>query len=243
MGITVEIAVQDLAGVRVALAEGAGRVELCSALGMGGLTPSAALIHGAVAMGRESGRDGFVHVLVRPRGGGFVYDRDELATILGDVRFAREAGAAGVVVGALTDRGRVDGDAVRRIVAEAGPLEVTFHRALDVVADPISAAEELVSSGVTRALTSGGAARSIDGVDVLRELSQTFRGRLQVMAGGGVAVSDIPAIVATGVDAIHLSARDTAQGAPSGPGGGNAGYDITDPTIVRDAVAMAAPTR
>src|SRR4051794_21497211 len=145
MGITVEIAVQDLAGLRVALAEGAGRVELCSALGMGGLTPSAALIHGAVALARETGREGFVHVLVRPRGGGFVYDADELATILGDVRFAREAGAAGVVVGALTDRGRVDADAVRRIVAEAGPLQVTFHRALDVVADPLGAAEELAS--------------------------------------------------------------------------------------------------
>lgn len=243
MGITVEIAVQDLAGVRIALAEGAGRIELCSALGMGGLTPSAALIHGAVAPARESGRNGFVHVLVRPRGGGFVYDRDELATILGDVRFAREAGAGGVVIGALTEHGRVDVDAVRRIVAEAGPLQVTFHRALDVVVGPVSAAEELVSSGVTRVLTSGGAARSIDGVDVLRELSQTFRGRLQVMAGGGVAVDDIPAIAAAGVDAIHLSARDSAQGGPSGPGGGRAGYDITNAATVREAVAMAALAR
>jgi len=243
MAIAVEIAVQDVVGVRIALAEGAHRVELCSALGMGGLTPSAALIHGAVALARGSNRDQFVHVLVRPRGGGFAYDIHELATILGDVRFAREAGAAGVVIGALTDDGRLDTDSVERIVDEAGPLQVTFHRAMDVVADPLAAADELVALGVTRILTSGGAPRSIDGVARLRALSAAFAGRLEVMAGGGVSVDDIPSLAATGIDAVHLSARDSARGAPSGPGGGDAIYDITDPAIVHDALVMAALAR
>ncbi|WP_285117355.1 copper homeostasis protein CutC [Leifsonia sp. fls2-241-R2A-40a] len=243
MGIAVEIAVQDVTGVRVALAEGADRVELCSALGMGGLTPSAALLRAAVAEARSAGRNAYVHVLVRPRGGGFVYDADELRTTLGDVRFARETGAAGVVIGALTEAGAVDGDAVRSIVAEAGPLEVTFHRAIDIATDPVGLAEELAALGVTRVLTSGGAARSIDGVAGLRSLVERLHGRLQIMAGGGVRADDIQALSRTGIDAVHLSARDTVLGAPSGPGGGDAAYDITDPSAVRAAVVAVARVR
>ncbi|MET3567196.1 copper homeostasis protein [Leifsonia sp. 563] len=243
MGIAVEIAVQDVVGVRVALAGGADRVELCSALGMGGLTPSAALIAGAVAESRDTGRDGFVHVLVRPRGGGFVYDADEVALTVADVRFAREAGAAGVVVGALNDSGAVDAEAVAAIVDAAGPLSVTFHRAIDVAPDPVRAAERLAELGVARILTSGGAERSIDGVGMLRQLTDRVGGRLQVMAGGGVRVDDIPEIVATGVDAVHLSARDAVHGSPSGPGGGAATYDITDARIVRAAVETAKRRR
>ena len=130
-----------------------------------------------------------------------------------------------------------------RIVEEAGPLQVTFHRAMDVVADPFAAAEELIALGVTRVLTSGRAPRSIEGVAGIRALSQAVAGRLQVMAGGGVSVGDIPALAATGIDAVHLSARDTAQGAPSGPGGGDTAYDITDPATVHDALAMAVLAR
>ena len=243
MGIAVEIAVQDVVGVRVALAGGADRVELCSALGMGGLTPSAALIAGAVAEARDTGRDGFVHVLIRPRGGGFVYDADEVALTVADVRFAREAGAAGVVVGALDDSGAVDAEAVAAIVDAAGPLSVTFHRAIDVAPDPVRAAERLAELGVARILTSGGAERSIDGVRMLRQLTDRVGGRVQVMAGGGVRVDDIPEIVATGVDAVHLSARDAVHGSPSGPGGGAATYDITDARIVRAAVETAKRRR
>jgi len=243
MGIAVEIAVQDVVGVRVALAGGADRVELCSALGMGGLTPSAALIAGAVAEARDTGRDGFVHVLIRPRGGGFVYDADEVALTVADVRFAREAGAAGVVVGALDDSGAVDAEAVAAIVDAAGPLSVTFHRAIDVAPDPVRAAERLAELGVARILTSGGAERSIDGVRMLRQLTDRVGGRVQVMAGGGVRVDDIPDIAATGVDAVHLSARDAVHGSPSGPGGGAATYDITDARIVRAAVETAKRRR
>ena len=238
--VAVEIAVQDVAGVRVAIAEGADRVELCSALGLGGLTPSAGLLREAVAQASEADAAGLVHVLVRPRGGGFAYDAGEIATTLADIRFAREAGAAGVVVGALTDAGRVDADAVARFVAAAEGMQVTFHRAIDTLADPAAAAETLAELGVTRILTSGGAPRSIDGVDRLRALAQRFSGALQIMAGGGVAVDDIPALIAAGVDAVHLSARLRVQGDPAGPGGGDDAYDITDPTTVRAAVAAAA---
>lgn len=243
MGIAVEIAVQDVAGVRIALAEGADRVELCSALGMGGLTPSAALIRSAVAIAQEEGRPGYVQVLVRPRGGGFVYDADEVALTAADIGFARASGAGGVVVGALDERSAVDADAVRRFVDAAEGLPVTFHRALDVAADPLEALETLAALGVDRVLTSGGAARSGEGLDALAALVHRSAGRVEIMAGGGVRVDDIPSLVAAGVDAVHLSARDTITGAPSGPGGGAAAYDITDAATVAAAVAAARVAR
>ena len=235
----VEIAVQDVAGVRVALAGGADRVELCVALGLGGLTPSAGLVRAAVEEAADESRAGFVHVLVRPRGGGFVYDSDELDTIAADIRFARETGADGVVIGALDEVGRVDREAVARFVAEAGGLDVTFHRAFDTLPDPLGAADALAELGVARILTSGGAGRSVDGIDGLRALAQRVGGRMQVMAGGGVRVRDVHELIAAGVDAVHLSARTSVSGGPSGPGGGDAAYDITDPITVREAVAAA----
>ncbi|MFF1633890.1 copper homeostasis protein CutC [Leifsonia sp. NPDC058248] len=237
--LAVEIAVQDRAGVRIALEAEADRVELCTALGVGGLTPSAGLIDVAVAEAEAAGHEGFVHVLVRPRPGGFVYTPDEIDLTVADIRHARSAGASGVVVGALDDIGAVDEEAVVRFVEAAGDLEVTFHRAIDIVPDPIGALETLVALGVRRILTSGGEARSVDGVGMLAALTAEASGRLQVMAGGGVTVSDILAIAATGVDAVHLSARTIALGAPSGPGGGDPSYDLTDPSIVRAAVAAA----
>ncbi|MDN4614916.1 copper homeostasis protein CutC [Leifsonia sp. F6_8S_P_1B] len=238
--VAVEIAAQDVAGVRVALAKGADRVELCAALGLGGLTPSAGLVAAAVEAAAAAGRADYVHVLVRPRGGGFLYDGDEVATTVRDIRFARDSGAAGVVVGALDERGRVDLPAVERFVAAADGISVTFHRALDIVADQRAAIETLIGAGVTRVLTSGGATRSLDGVPALRALAAGAGGRIQIMAGGGVRVEDVPALVAAGVDAVHLSARDTVHGAPSGPGGGSADYDITDPVMVGQAVAAVA---
>lgn len=237
--LAVEIAVQDRAGVRVALEAGADRIELCSALGVGGLTPSAGLIEAAVAEAQSAGRDGFVHVLIRPRAGGFVYDADEVELALADIRFARRAGASGVVVGALDAVGAVDTDAVARFVAEASDLEVTFHRAIDIAPDPLGALDTLAALGVRRILTSGGASRSIDGVGMLAALAAESAGRVQVMAGGGVGVTDIAGIAATGVDAVHLSARTTVTGSPSGPGGGAASYDVTDAAVVREALAAA----
>ncbi|QIZ98463.1 copper homeostasis protein CutC [Leifsonia sp. PS1209] len=237
--LAVEIAVQDRAGVRVALEAGADRIELCSALGVGGLTPSAGLIEAAVAEAQSAGRDGFVHVLIRPRAGGFVYDADEVELALADIRFARRACASGVVVGALDAVGAVDTDAVARFVAEAGDLDVTFHRAIDIAPDPLGALDTLAALGVRRILTSGGASRSIDGVGMLAALAAESAGRVQVMAGGGVGVTDIAGIAATGVDAVHLSARTTVTGSPSGPGGGAASYDVTDAAVVREALAAA----
>ena len=239
MSLAVEIAVQDLEGVRIALGEGADRVELCSALGVGGLTPSPGMIELAAAIATAAGRPDFVNVLVRPRAGGFVYSGQEIEVVLRDIRQLRELGAGGVVLGVLDDRGHVDVDTTAALVDAAGPMTVTFHRAIDVASRRGRAVEKLAGLGVHRLLTSGSAPRAIEGIAALREMVQAAAGRVQVMAGGGIDAEDIPTLAAAGVDAVHLSARTTVTGPPSGPGGGHPSYDATDAKAVRAAVAAA----
>ena len=232
---TLEIAVQDAAGARIALAAGADRLELCQALGAtGGITPSSAILDSVLSVADPAR----VAVLVRPRPGGFVYDDEETAVVASDIRDIVRRGAGGIVIGALTPTGLIDRDAVARWKDAAGAAELVFHRAIDTLAEPASVLDDLVDLGVDRILTSGGAARSIDGATVLADLVATAAGRLQIMAGGGVRVQDIPAIVATGVDAVHLSAKRVIADAASGPGGGAEGREVTDGELV--AAARAA---
>lgn len=202
MDVALEIAVQDPEGVAVAVTGGADRIELCTALALGGLTPSAGLVRVAVAAGRP------VHVLVRPRAGGFEYSTVELAVILDDVRRALDLGARGVVVGGV--RGdRVDTVLVERVRALAGPAEVTFHRAFDSLPDLEAALDVLVGLGVDRVLTSGGANRVAEGLPQLERLVARADGRLEVVAGSGVDASTVRAVVATGVATVHASAKRT----------------------------------
>ena len=258
-----ELAVQDPAGVRIAAEVGAARVELCVALGAtGGLTPSIGLVgaavetavraavestrgatRGSVAARPEVGADLAVevHPLIRPRAGGFVYDAAEIALQVRDVRAVVEAGAAGVVVGALTARGEVDAAAIEALVAAADGREVTFHRAIDAMADPLGAVDVLCALGITRVLTSGGAQRSIDGIDQLRAMVVVADGRLQVMAGGGVHPVDITALLGAGIDAVHLSAKGYGLDEAGVGGGGVDGYEVTDRAVARAASnALAA---
>ena len=238
MTVAVEIAVQDAAGARGAMDAGATRLELCQALGVGGLTPSIGLVEAVVAVVGGAR----VNVLVRPRGGGFVYDADEVAVVAADIAAVARAGAGGVVVGALTPEGAVDAEALRRWRDAAGDLTLVFHRAIDASPDPLGVLDRLAVLGVDRVLTSGGAERSLDGVDMLRRFVARATG-VEIMAGGGIRVGDLPAVVGTGVDAVHLSARALAGlGAPSGPGGGTSGHDVTDAAVVAAAVAAVGAT-
>lgn len=136
-----EIAVQDAAGVRAAVEGGATRVELCTALRMGGLTPSLGTVEAALES--ADWEPDFVHMLVRNRGGGFVYDDDDIRTMCADIRHLRAAGAAGVVVGALTPDGGIDLAALARIAEAANGLPMTFHRAIDVCDDPVRQLQRL----------------------------------------------------------------------------------------------------
>jgi copper homeostasis protein len=231
VSIALEIAVQDPDGVMAAVRGGADRIELCTALALGGLTPSAALIAVAVAAATP------VHVLVRPRPGGFEYSASEELVILDDVRRALDAGARGVVVGAVRD-GRVDATLVARVREAAGAAEVTFHRAFDTLADRNQAVDQLAALGVDRVLTSGGASRAIDALDDLTLLVARADGRVQVMAGAGIDDTTVGAVAATGVAAIHASAKravDEAHQIDLGSlaGAGTSTREVTDERRVR----------
>jgi copper homeostasis protein len=200
--VAFELAVQDVHGLAVAARLGVDRIELCSALPVGGVTPALGLIETAVAMPGMPP----VHVLVRPRLGGFDYEQDEIGVILRDVRHALAAGAAGVVIGGVR-AGRVDADLVRRVLDAAGGAPVTFHRAFDTLPDPAAAVETLAGLGVRRILTSAGAASVADALPALADLVTAAAGRIEIMAGGGVRPESVEKILRTGVPAIHASAK------------------------------------
>ncbi|RBP98531.1 copper homeostasis protein [Bifidobacterium aemilianum] len=241
--MTVEIAVQDLAGARIAKAEGADRVELCQALGAtGGLTPSHGLIQAVSAQNLPQG----AQVLIRPRGGSFIFDDDEKAVQLADVQAAVAAGAGGVVVGGMSQSGGLDlpfMEALADVANEEAEglgrrVQLTCHRVFDVLPDLTKALESLIDLGYTRVLTSGGAPKVQLGLESLRSLASQAAGRIQIQAGGGVQIESIPSILATGVDAIHLSAKHQVPSA-GGPGGGgpNSLIEQTDRPTVQAAIA------
>lgn len=229
-----ELAVQDPTGVRAAREVGADRLELCSGLALGGVTPSRGLIEDAVAGGVP------VHVLVRPRAGGFAYDADERAVILRDAADAVDRGAHGVVVGGVVDDA-VDLALVRAVIEVIPPGRVSFHRAFDTVGDRLRALEELVEAGVTRILTSGGAASASDALGELRTLVARADGRIEIMAGGGVTAANAAEVAATGVDAVHASAKRAV--AAAGISLGSAGDIAHETTDVGAARLIAAVLR
>lgn len=233
--VAVEIAVQDVAGARAAMAAGADRLELCQGLAVGGLTPSPATITRVLSAVDPAA----VNVLIRPRAGGFVYTAEEIDLVSADIRWCAERHVGGVVVGALTSAGSIDLHALRRWRDAAASAMLTFHRAIDVVASPAEAVETLRDAGADRILSSGGAARAIEGIETLAAMAARS-GAVQIMAGGGVRVEDITALAVAGVDAVHLSARRTiGLDEAAGPGGGDPGHDVTDAHVVADAVRAA----
>lgn len=230
MPLALELAIQDPAGMHVAREIGAARVELCQALALGGLTPSPATVEMALAAAGPDGPQ--VHVLVRPRGGDFHYDRDELALTARDIRFVLGAGAHGIVIGAQDSEGALDRDALAMLIDAAGSAPTTLHRAIDVTPDPVAALRVAIELGMTRVLSSGAASRAVDGLDVLRALVTEAAGRIEIMAGSGVDAENAAAIAASGVDALHFSAKrmvtagtDVQMGSAADDGGG---YEVTD---------------
>lgn len=207
--VRLEVCVETTGGALTALRAGADRVELCSGLAEGGLTPSAGLVATTLeALTEHDGSVGDVRVLVRPRAGDFVYDALELDAMRRDVDLVRTSGARGVVIGVLTPDGDVDVTRTAELVARARPLEVTFHRALDMTRDRRRALETLIELGVDAVLTSGGRTSVTEGVDGVRELVEASAGRIEVIAGGGVRAESIARIVeSTGVGIVHASAR------------------------------------
>jgi copper homeostasis protein len=199
VSVLVEAAVDTFAGALAAQAEGVHRIELCGPLHDGGTTPSAGLIARCSEKLLVS-----VHVLIRPRAGGYVYSDDEVEIMLKDIAVAKEFGADGVVIGALTADGEVDAWQISELITMASPMRVGFHRAFDVVRDQDEALELLVSLQVDHILTSGGAETAMAGAGRIRELVERAGDRIGIIAGGSVTAANAAELVrSTGVGIVH----------------------------------------
>ena len=206
--VLLEMCVDSVEAALAAQEGRAGRVELCADLLEGGITPSIGTI--SLACERLAIP---VNVIIRPRGGDFVYTEAEFEAMRRDVAAAKDAGASGVVIGLLTPEGEVDLPRIRALIAAARPLTVTFHRAFDMARDPYAALEALLALGVDRLLTSGQEESALAGMDLIAELVRRAAGRLIVMPGGGVTPRNVGRILsATGAREVHVHIATLVDG-------------------------------
>ncbi|MGV3614110.1 MAG: copper homeostasis protein CutC [Fimbriimonas sp.] len=211
----VEIVVRSGDDAVAAERGGAHRLELCTALGVGGLTPSVGLVRSVRARTELP-----IMAMVRPREGGFDYTAAEFDAMEWDVETLLQAGADGVVLAVLRPDGRIDVERCRRLVERAAGKPVACHRAFDATPDPFDSLETLIDLGFTRVLTGGGVPKAIEGVSVLRELIERAAGRIEVMPGGGIRSENVREIVeTTGANQVHLaplSPREDLSGTHGG---------------------------
>lgn len=203
-----EICVDSAAGLSAAIAGGADRIELCSALALGGLTPPRSLMRRAAEAPIP------VYAMVRPRPGGFAFSSDDFALMQADIADAAAAGLAGVVLGASLTDNRLDAEGLRALRTQAAALDLgtTLHRAFDLAPVLEEALETAIDLGFERVLTSGGTANVLDGLTSIENLSRRAAGRISLMPGGGVNLDTIGRISARlRVNEIHSSASDPAH--------------------------------
>ena len=205
--VLVEVCVDSVASALAAERGGAGRVELCSNLLEGGVTPSAGLI-AAVRSKLSIG----LQVMIRPRAGDFCYAEEEIDIMRRDIVVAKDLGADGVVLGLLNPDGNVDIDRTRQLAELARPMEITFHRAFDMAADLLQALEDVCAVGADRLLTSGGEPTCLQGAGMIAQLFTAARGRIAIMPGGGIGYDDAASIIeSTGVGEIHVGLSSSVR--------------------------------
>lgn len=197
-----EICVADVSSLQQAVTGGARRVEVCTALGEGGLTPSLALVERALTY------DGLeVRVLIRCRCGDFIYSPAEVDVMVRDIEAFREIGAHGVVIGALREDGNLDVDALLAMTNAAGTLKRTFHRAIDLAADPLSALNQIIDMRFDSVLTSGHAPSAQEGLPMLRRMVKAASGRIEIIGAAGINAENARCVASSGVDCLHASAK------------------------------------
>jgi copper homeostasis protein len=226
---TFEICAANLASAIAAQQGGGHRIELCSALSVGGLTPSPGMIEMAVQALTIP-----VCVLIRPREGHFVYTSDEVESMLRDIHFCKKASAKGIVIGALTNENRIDGALMATFKAAAKGIEMVLHRAFDLCADPLEALDSALSCGVVRILTSGQAPTALEGAILIRQLQLQAKDRIEIMPGGGITPENIGDIARlTGCRNFHFSAKQAVNvlGKNELPGL-EAGYAVSDAGLI-----------
>ncbi|MGY3570561.1 copper homeostasis protein CutC [Vibrio paucivorans] len=203
----IEVCIDNLESLHNAIEGGATRIELCSSLALGGLTPSYGLMKKAAQIATIP-----VYAMIRPRQGDFLYGQDDIDSMLLDIESAANAGLQGVVLGVLTDQGEIDMPLAKQLVEKAHQLQlgVTFHRAIDQCSDYKQAIEQIASLGCERVLTSGLAPNVEQGVEVLKEMVVLAAGRFNIMAGAGLTAENVTRIInTTGVTEVHLSGKST----------------------------------
>ncbi|XP_065225687.1 copper homeostasis protein cutC homolog [Planococcus citri] len=201
-----EVCIDNIQSAINAAASGASRIELCTALSEGGLTPSVGFLKIVKQLVHIP-----IFVMLRPRRGNFVYTKDELDILKQDAIELKNAGADGVVFGILKEDGTIDEQSCQDILNITRPLPATFHRAFDVLRDPTSSLDVLINLGFSRVLTSGQKPRAEDGLDLIRQLVELSQGRIIIMPGSGVNENNIGRIMETGVREVHASARSTVR--------------------------------
>ncbi len=242
-GYKIEICANSLESSLNAQLAGADRVELCAGIPEGGTTPS----FGTILHARDLLTTTKLHVIIRPRGGDFLYSSLELDTMFDDIRAAREVGVDGVVFGCLTADGDVDMEVMRILVEEAGDMSITFHRAFDMCRNPRRALEDIIDLGIHRVLTSGAQATAEQGIPLLKSLVDQAGDRIIIMPGCGINSGNIRKIAEqTGAMEFHFSARSGVESGmafrnPSVSMGGTVHIDeyrteVTDPDLVRAAI-------
>lgn len=196
-----EVCANSLRSAIAAQEGGADRIELCADLQLGGLTPSAAEIKLTVQNLTIP-----VFVLIRPRGGDFLYSKYEFEVMKEDILYAKDCGASGVVLGILNSSAEIDVERCATLVNIAKPMQATFHRAFDRVADINTALENVIKTGAQRILTSGLAEKAADGKEMLKRLVELAGNRISIMAGGGIIPENVAEIILqTGVNEVHAS--------------------------------------
>ncbi len=202
MTVRLEVCVDTAEGLNAAVSGGADRIELCSALELGGLTPSLGLMRRAAASGCP------IHAMIRPRAGDFLFGSADVDLMVDDIDAARQCGLAGVVLGASTADGSLDVDLLAGLLDRAKGMGATLHRVFDLVPDRGAALEAAIALGFERVLTSGASVTALDGAAELARLVRLAGTRLSIMAGGGVTVGNVAAVVASsGVHEVHASCR------------------------------------
>ncbi len=203
----IEVCIDNIESLHIAQQAGATRIELCSSLSVGGLTPSTGFMQQAVRHANVP-----VYAMIRPRQGDFLFDDDEIEMMIADINAVKSAGLQGVVIGCLTPNGEVNMAQCQRLVAAAMPLGVTFHRAIDQCVDVHRALDDIMELGCERVLTSGLSATAVEGISVLKDMVQYCQDRLVIMAGAGVTAQNATKIIKnTGVNEVHLSGKTTRQ--------------------------------
>ena len=202
-GITVEVCVYSIESALQAQEGGADRIELCDNLYMGGTTPSVGMLELAKEL-----LDLDLYVIIRPRGGDFLYTDHEFELMKRDVLMAKKLGLDGVVIGILKKDGTIDKERTSELIALARPMGVTFHRAFDMTPNPYEALEALTDMKVDRILTSGHARSAFHGIKLIADLVAQTNGNLSIMPGSGINEENVAEIIAgTGAREFHVSAR------------------------------------